>query len=96
MPEPGKYFDFAQSPLTIGLMLEGRYFFDRHTAIGVVVESGDDHAVGTLANVLEAAVARSHLKRLAAYDFNVGIQWIHGAYFTAHFLNQLGANKTNI
>ena len=84
MFEPGEYFDLAQSSLTIGLMLEGRYFFDRHTTIGLVVKGGDDHAVGALANVLEAAVARSHLERLSAYEFNVGIQRIHGAYFTTH------------
>lgn len=47
-------------------MLERWYFLDGHSAVGLVVEGGHDHAVGALANVLQVCVARTDLEHLAS------------------------------
>ena len=62
--ESGENLHFAQRPLAEALMFERRELLDRHALAGEAIESGDDHAVRSFANVLQIGVPWTDLEQL--------------------------------
>ena len=65
-----RHLDLAQGSLTVGLMFEGRYFFDGDFLLLDCVCGRHDHSVGALADVMQVRVSRRHVENLTANRLN--------------------------